>query len=155
MTPGPAMRTASELPRKSPVPIAPPMAIILSWRNVSWRDSCSPFSIPSGAASTIFRLHPFIRFAGTTRRIERAQQLDGRSPRILHAMVHAYGEVNAAARREFARFAVGMHNPVAFQNENAFFIRVIVNRGFARRNPSRELRDLFAAEVGVDQVAEQ
>ena len=70
-------------------------------------------------------------------------------------MAHAYGEVNAAAGLEFTRFAVGVHNSVTFQDENAFFIGVVVDRGFARRNPSDELGDLFAAEVGIDQVAEQ
>ena len=39
MTAGPAVCTASELPRKSPVPMAPPMAIIAIWRVVSRRDS--------------------------------------------------------------------------------------------------------------------
>src|SRR5580658_2161432 len=97
----------------------------------------------------------FIGFAGTSRRIERTQQLDGGCPRVLHAMAYAYGEVNAAASPEFTRFAVGVHNSMAFQDENAFFIGVVVDRGFARRNPSRELGDLFAAQVGINQVAEQ
>src|SRR5579862_968884 len=112
MTPGPAMRTASELPRKSPVPIAPPIAIMPSWRVESWRDSCSPFSMLPGAAS-VARL---IGFARTPRRIKRAQQLDSGCPRILHAMAYAYGEVNAAASLELAPFVVGVYNPAAFQN---------------------------------------
>ncbi len=70
-------------------------------------------------------------------------------------MSNTYGEVNAAAGPEFTRFVVGVHDPVALQNENAFFVSVVVDRGFARRNPSRELSDLFAAEVGIDQVTEQ
>ena len=42
MTPGPAVRTAIALPRNSPVPIAPPMAIMPSWRCESCRASpCS------------------------------------------------------------------------------------------------------------------
>src|SRR5579871_2450768 len=45
MTPGPAVWTARELPRKSPVPMAPPMAIIEICADVSWRESCSPFSM--------------------------------------------------------------------------------------------------------------
>src|SRR5580698_5070652 len=149
-TPGPAMRTASELPRKSPVPIAPPIAIILSWPAESWRDSCSPFSMAPGAASAIF-----VGFARTTRRIERAQKFDSGAARILHAMAHAYGKVNAAARFEFARCVVGVHDPMALQDENHFFISMEVNRSLAWRNPSRELGDLLAAEVPIDQVAKQ
>src|SRR5580658_2821904 len=41
MTPGPASRTVTLLPRKSPTPIAPPMASMVSWRWVSWRFSSS------------------------------------------------------------------------------------------------------------------
>src|SRR5579862_8659368 len=37
MTAGPAVRTASALPRNSPVPMAPPMAIMLIWRSLSLR----------------------------------------------------------------------------------------------------------------------
>src|SRR5579871_3535634 len=70
-------------------------------------------------------------------------------------MAYAYGKVNAAAGPEFARCFVGVHKPMAFQDENDFFISVIVDRGSAWRNPSRELGDLFAAEVRIDQVAEQ
>src|SRR5580658_8044222 len=149
-TPGPAMRTASELPRKSPVPIAPPIAIILSWPAVSWRDSCSPFSMAPAAASAIF-----VGFARTTRRIECAQEFDGGGARILHAMAHAYGKVNAAARFEFARCVIGMHNAVTLQDENHFFISVEVNQSLTLRNPSRELGNLPAAEVPIDQIAKQ
>src|SRR5277367_1600713 len=39
MTPGPASRIVTELPRKSPTPIAPPMVIMVSWRCVSLRLS--------------------------------------------------------------------------------------------------------------------
>src|SRR5271168_2767885 len=39
MTPGPASRIVSELPRKSPTPIAPPIVIIVSWRCVRLRLS--------------------------------------------------------------------------------------------------------------------
>src|SRR5580658_469282 len=121
-TPGPAMRTASELPRKSPVPIAPPIAIILSWPAVSWRDSCSPFSMAPEAASAIF-----VGFARTTRWIECAQKLDGGGARILHAVAHSYREVNAAARSEFARCVIGMHDPMTLQDENHFFVGMEVN----------------------------
>ena len=48
MTPGPAVCTASELPRNRPVPMAPPIAIMASCRGVSWRESCSPFSMAPG-----------------------------------------------------------------------------------------------------------
>src|ERR1700689_3586092 len=145
------MRPASELPRKSPVPIAPPMAIILGWLEESSRDSCSPFSMAPGGK--LFAR--FIGFAGTSRRIERTQQLDRGCPRVLHAMAYAYGEVNAAASPEFTRFVVGVHNPLAFQDENAFLIGVVVDRGFAGRNPAHELGDLSPAKVDIDQVAEQ
>src|SRR5580658_4792610 len=92
----------------------------------------------------------FISFARTARRIERPQQLDGGSSRIFHAMAHTYWEVNAATRPEFTGSAVGVHDPAAFQNEDGFFIRVVVNRSFARRDPSRELSDLLTAEVRID-----
>jgi len=45
---------------KSPVPIAPPIAIMLSCPLESWRESCSPCSMPRLAASLVF-----IRDAGT------------------------------------------------------------------------------------------
>src|ERR1700739_3510737 len=44
MTPGPASRMVTELPRKSPTPIAPPMVIMVSWRCVSARLSSVEFS---------------------------------------------------------------------------------------------------------------
>src|ERR1700728_4764555 len=69
-------------------------------------------------------------------------------------MAHTYWKVNAAAGLEFARFAVGVHNSVAFQDEDTFFIGVVMHRRFAGRNPSRELGDLLAAEVRVDQIPE-
>src|SRR5271166_1243402 len=96
MTPGPATRTASELPRNSPVPIAPPIAIMLSWPEVNCRESCSPFSMPPRGASVVF-----IGCAGAAGRIERAQQFDGGVRRILHAMTRPYGEIDAAAGPEF------------------------------------------------------
>src|SRR5580658_7790433 len=113
--------------------------------------------MPPGAKSAawVLGLARFIGFARTTRRIERAQQLDRGRPRILHAMAYAYGEENAAASLEFTRFVIGVHNPVAFQDESGFFIGVVVDRSFAGRNPSRELGDQFAAEVPIDQVTEQ
>src|SRR5258708_6855418 len=44
MTPGPASRMVTVLPRKSPTPIAPPIVIIVSWRCVSARLSSGEFS---------------------------------------------------------------------------------------------------------------
>src|SRR5579859_1170321 len=41
MTPGPARRIVTLLPRNSPTPMAPPMASIVSWRCVSLRRSSS------------------------------------------------------------------------------------------------------------------
>src|ERR1700720_3325449 len=46
ITPGPASRTVTLLPRKRPTPMAPPIVIMLSWRCVSLRLS----SLPSGGA---------------------------------------------------------------------------------------------------------
>ena len=149
MTPGPAMRTASELPRKSPVPIAPPMAIMLSWPVVSWRESCSPCSMPRPAASLVF-----IRNAGTAGRVERAQQLNGGVPGILYAVPDAGRKVDAAARVEFTLFFIHMHDSAAFQNENDFLVGVVMERRFAGRNPSGELSDLPAPEIGVDKITE-
>ncbi len=34
--------------------------------------------------------------------------------------------------REFARFIVGVHDAMAFQDEDALFIGVVVDGGFAR-----------------------
>src|ERR1700722_9010269 len=107
--------------------------------------------MPPGAASVA----GFIRFARTARRIERTQQLDCGGARILHAMAYTYREIDAASRLELTGLLVGVHNPTAFQNENAFLIGVEMGRGLARRNPTRELGDLFAPEVGMDEVAEQ
>src|ERR1700722_6504434 len=70
-------------------------------------------------------------------------------------MARAYGEVNAAPSPEFTRLVVSVHNSIAFEDENGFFIGMVVNRCFARRNPSRELGDLLAPKIGIDQVAEQ
>src|SRR5580693_4830293 len=44
MTPGPASRIVTELPRKSPTPIAPPIVIMVSWRCVSARLSSGELS---------------------------------------------------------------------------------------------------------------
>src|SRR5579859_1784903 len=41
MTPGPARRIVTLLPRNSPTPMAPPMASMVSWRCVSLRRSSS------------------------------------------------------------------------------------------------------------------
>src|SRR5580704_14861278 len=51
MTPGPASRMVTELPRKSPTPIAPPIVIMVSWRCVSLRFSSEELSDPLAAAS--------------------------------------------------------------------------------------------------------
>src|SRR6202167_2665312 len=56
---------------------------------------------------------------------------------------------------ELRRIAVGVHDPAAFQDENAFFVSVVVDRSFAGRNPSHKLGDLLAPEVRIDQIAEQ
>src|ERR1700733_6735721 len=47
MTPGPASRIVSELPRKSPTPIAPPIVIMVSWR-------CVRLRLSSGGPSAVF-----------------------------------------------------------------------------------------------------
>src|SRR5580698_1518649 len=58
MTPGPANRIVSELPRKSPTPIAPPIVIMVSWRCVRLRLSSKELSVGfAGAdAETVERL---------------------------------------------------------------------------------------------------
>ena len=48
-----------------------------------------------------------------------------------------------------------MDDAAAFQNEDAFLVGVVVERRLAGRNPAGELGDLLAAEVGVDQIAEE
>src|SRR5271155_1606524 len=50
MTPGPASRIVTELPRKSPTPIAPPIVIMVSWRCVSARLSSGELS---GGSATL------------------------------------------------------------------------------------------------------
>ncbi len=47
-------------------------------------------------------------------------------------MTDTYGEVDAGAGIEFTGLVVGVHDPVAFEYENALFISVVVDRGFAR-----------------------
>src|SRR5579863_6868082 len=148
------MRTARELPRKSPVPMAPPIAIMLSWAEVSWRWSCSPCSMRPGEEGRSGTGLIFIRRAGATGGVEGAEQLDRGSPQILDAVAHAHREINAVAGTEIARFLVRVNDAVAFQNKDAFFVGVVMERSLAGRNPAGELRDLAAAEVGVDEITE-
>src|SRR5271163_4882569 len=51
MTPGPARRIVTLLPKKRPTPIAPPMASMLSWRWVSLRRSSPPGEAWPGGGS--------------------------------------------------------------------------------------------------------
>src|SRR5581483_2477123 len=53
MTPGPASAMVTLLPRKRPTPIAPPMAIMVSWRELRrrWRSA----SAAGAAAMDCFR----------------------------------------------------------------------------------------------------
>src|SRR5271170_49812 len=53
MTPGPASRIVTELPRKSPTPIAPPIVIMVSWRCVSARLSSGELSGVSSSFKAI------------------------------------------------------------------------------------------------------
>src|SRR3954471_2294796 len=62
MTPGPASRIVTVLPRRRPTPIAPPIAITELWRGASLRFS--PSSVDSGAAS----VDSVMRFAARQRR---------------------------------------------------------------------------------------
>src|SRR5436309_8099552 len=117
MTPGPATCTASELPRNSPVPIAPPIAIMLSWAEVSWRESCSPFSTPLVRASVVF-----IRSAGAARRMKDAQQPDRRGSGVLQAVQDAVGQINARIGVEFTRrhLSFQVQDSAAFENQRCF-----------------------------------
>src|SRR5438034_2154003 len=54
MTPGPASRIVTVLPRKRPTPIALPIAIIVSWRDVSCR--CSPSSVEVAGTARVLLL---------------------------------------------------------------------------------------------------
>src|SRR5215475_9154899 len=146
MTPGPATRTARELPRKSPVPIAPPIAIMLSCGTVSWRESFSLFSI---CVSVVF-----IGRARTARRMKHAQQPNRLRTRIFQTMQHTIGEVNARPRPKLARrhSPVQMQNPPPFQDEDPFLIMMQMERSLTLRNPACELRHLLAASIGVDQI---
>src|SRR5712692_10176490 len=52
MTPGPASCTVTLLPRKRPTPMAPPMAIMVSWRWFNWR--CRPSVSSEAGAGVLF-----------------------------------------------------------------------------------------------------
>src|ERR1039457_6253353 len=69
-------------------------------------------------------------------------------------MPNARREIYAAARVEFTRLFVHVHDSAAFQNENDFLVGVVMERRFAGRNPSGELSDLPAAQIGVDKIPE-
>src|SRR5579863_1555940 len=53
MTPGPARRIVTLLPRNRPTPIAPPMASIVSWRCVSLRRSSSASGRTAGESALV------------------------------------------------------------------------------------------------------
>src|SRR5437764_95698 len=128
MTPGPATRTASELPRNNPVPIAPPIAIIPSCPDVSCRESCSPFSRLLWAASVVF-----ISGAGAARRMKNPEHSNRRGTGIFQAVHHAIRQINACARSEFARVHLPfqVQNAVSFENEDHFFVCVQMKRSLA------------------------
>src|ERR1051326_4752406 len=147
MTPGPATRTASELPRKSPVPMAPPIAIMPSWPAVSCRESCSPCSMCSIV---------LIGSSGTPGRIEHTEQSDWLRMWVFEAVHDSSGQVDACARTELAGSEVffEVQDSAAVEDVDDLFVRVLVERSFALRNPSHELRHVFAAEIGMDEIAE-
>src|SRR5271155_4504271 len=55
MTPGPARRIVTELPRNRPTPMAPPMVIMVSWRCVRLRLSSDerPVAVSVGGAGCL------------------------------------------------------------------------------------------------------
>lgn len=92
MTAGPAARTASELPKKSPVPMAPPMAIIAIWRVVSRRASPSSPSriaaVPALCSASLNFSHCSVLIAANVS-----------SRRNLHGLPFAHHEVGAVFHR--------------------------------------------------------
>src|SRR5260370_42508217 len=122
MTPGRGGCTASALPRNNPVPIAPPIAIMLSWPVVSWRESCSCSSIRS-----VFCV---IGRAGASRRMENAEQPDGRRAGILKAVDDAIGQINARTGSEVVGVPLflEMQESLPFEAVGSFFVGVVVER---------------------------
>src|ERR1700689_509182 len=151
MTPGPAVRTASALPRNNPVPIAPPMGIMPRWPAVSWRESCSPCSTPAVTGSGVF-----ICGGGTPRWMEHAQQPDRIRARVLDAVYDADGEVHPASRSELRRrrLALDVQDGATLEDADPLFVHVPVERGLARGNPSDELGHLLAPDVRVHEQPE-
>src|ERR1700722_8230971 len=151
MTPGPAVRTASALPRNSPVPIAPPMAIMPSWPAVSWRESCSPCSTPAVTGSAVF-----IRGGGTPRRVEHTQQPDRIRAGVLDTVHDADREVHTAPRTKLRRrrLAFDVQDGPSLEDANPLFVHMPVERSLARGDPPDELGHLLAPHVGVHEQPE-
>ena len=117
--------------------MAPPIAIMPSWPVVSWRESRSPCSmLPTrrrrrvggrrvGGGSVVF-----IGNAGAARRMEDTEQTDRRRARILQAVDDARGKIDAGTGTELGHrtLATEMEDPLAFEDVDAFFVRVAVKR---------------------------
>src|SRR4029077_17727721 len=123
MTTGPAVRTASALPRNNPVPIAPPMAIMPSWPAVSWRESCSPCSTPAATGSAVF-----IGGGGTSRWMEHSQQPDRIRARILDAVHDADREIVSAPRTKLRlrRLSLDVQDGASLEDADPLFVHMPV-----------------------------
>src|SRR5271165_3431672 len=94
MVPGPASRSARELPRNKPVPIAPPMAIMLSCPELNPRWSCSPLSMECTSADCSGPLVG-MRPSPVNRKIQLAAVDDGA---VFHNHIDALGVVDVVQR---------------------------------------------------------
>src|SRR5579863_4163140 len=131
--------------------MAPPMAIMPSCPEPSWRESCSPFSMPPGADSVVL-----ISGAGASGGVKNAEQADGFGSVILEAVDHAVRQVDARARSKLrgGRLPFQVQNALALQDVDALFVRVVVEWRTAGRNPAHELRHPATTHVGMNQKAE-
>src|SRR5690348_12355180 len=68
-------------------------------------------------------------------------------------MPQTLGEIDAASGSELTALAFGMDDSVTLEDIGSLFVLVEMKGSFARRDPSDELRNLAATEIGVNQIA--
>lgn len=69
-------------------------------------------------------------------------------------MAHAYRQIDTSAWPEITGLALHMYDSMALKDKNSLFVLVMMKRRHARWDPAYKLRDLPAAEIRVDHVAE-
>src|SRR5579859_6597002 len=109
------------------------MAIMLSCPAVSCRESCSCSSTAAGARLVV----GFISGAGAAGWMENAEQPDRIGSRILQAVHHSIGQVDARPGAEFARVQMPfeMQNSTALQYVDCFLVGVPLKRPFTPPPP--------------------